>query len=242
MHDTHIHLDLYKNYSSIINEIESKKMYTISVTNHPKIYKILKEKIKSRYVRVGLGFHPELIQKYKSDVELFINILPNIKYVGEIGLDFSGRNKESSMMQREFLKRVIIVCRNHPGKIISIHSRNAERDVLDIIGEDYTNAYIMHWYSGGYRVHTDMIKKGYYFSFNYQMLSSKKGAEILLRTPLNKILLESDGPFTKIDNKTYIPSKMFRTIFLMSSILGISITELENILKTNFNDMIRNFN
>ena len=40
------------------------------------------------------------------------------------------------------------------------------------------------------------------------MLKSKRGKEILLRIPLNRILMESDGPFTKYENQIFSPQNL----------------------------------
>lgn len=237
LHDTHLHLDLYKNINQIVDQIEDEKLSTIAVTNHPDIYMKLSNMINSKYIRVSLGFHPELVGNFLNRTEFFLNQIKNSKYIGEIGLDYTSRNIESKGKQLSFFKNVIKECEKTGKKILSIHSRNAEKDVLDIIGLSNSNTIIMHWYSGSIKVHSEMIRNGYYFSFNYKMLSSKKGISILQKTPLSRVLLESDGPFAYIDGKVYQPSIMKRTLTRMSEIIGINENELHEILYNNFEDI-----
>lgn len=40
------------------------------------------------------------------------------------------------------------------------------------------------------------------------MLQSIKGQKILKSIPQNRLLIESDGPFTKVNNQKYNPSKL----------------------------------
>lgn len=238
LHDSHIHLDLYQDISKIVNEVEMNKLYTIAVTNHPKIYDILKAKVSSKYIRIGLGFHPELLEAYAKETNAFFTRLPSAKYVGEIGLDFSKKNTYSRSLQISFFTKTISLCKLYSEKIISVHSRKAEKEILNIIGNDNSNKYIMHWYSGSYRVHKKMVENGFYFSFNHEMLSSKNGVEILLRTPLDKVLLESDGPFTKVRKKTYTPNMIFETINLMAESLNEEKCKIEQILDQNFSRIL----
>ena len=38
-HDTHLHIDLFKDMNSIMKKIENQKSYTIAMTNLPELYK-----------------------------------------------------------------------------------------------------------------------------------------------------------------------------------------------------------
>jgi len=109
---------------------------------------------------------------------------------------------------------------------------------LDTIGLSGKYTVIMHWYSGGTRVHQKMIENGYYFSFNYKMLSTKKGADILSRTPLSRVLLESDGPFADIKGNIYVPYLMKATVLIMSEILDVNEKDLQIILHNNFKNIL----
>ena len=87
-HDTHLHIDLFKEMNSIIRKIENQKSYTIAMTNLPELYKKYSKKYMDfKYIRFALGFHPELITKYSYQMNLFDEEIKNARYVGEIGLD-----------------------------------------------------------------------------------------------------------------------------------------------------------
>ena len=88
LYDTHCHLDLLKNQADIISKIEEFKIYTIAVTNLPVLYKKLQVNITSKYIRPALGFHPELILKYKHHIPQMWDLLDEARYIGEVGLDF----------------------------------------------------------------------------------------------------------------------------------------------------------
>ena len=66
LYDTHFHLDLQKDRSAVIREIEQNQIYTLAVTNLPDLYRKEIREIKSRYIRLALGLHPELVHQYKN--------------------------------------------------------------------------------------------------------------------------------------------------------------------------------
>ena len=68
--DTHFHLDLQNDRTAAIREIEEKQLYTIAVTNLPDLYRKEAAEIASKYIRFALGFHPELVSKYKGQTPL----------------------------------------------------------------------------------------------------------------------------------------------------------------------------
>jgi TatD DNase family protein len=87
LYDTHFHLDLQKSLPDALSEIEVNETYTIAVTNLPPLYEKLNNSINSKYVRVALGFHPELVAQYQKYIPEMWRLLPDAKYIGEVGID-----------------------------------------------------------------------------------------------------------------------------------------------------------
>lgn len=69
-----------------------------------------------------------------------------------------------------------------------------------------------HWYSGKISTFKKIVERGYYFSLNPKMLSSKKGNEIISNIPLHLILFETDGPFARMNRKIITP-EMIKGIY-----------------------------
>lgn len=94
--DTHMHFDLIdvKRYA-LLEQLERENIYTIAVTNLPELYIKYKNQInwdKYKYCRLALGFHPELVVQHCNQIDNFIKMLPNSRYIGEVGLDFSNND------------------------------------------------------------------------------------------------------------------------------------------------------
>ena len=193
LYDTHFHLDLQKDSVAAIRDIEENLIYTIAVTNLPDLYRKETAEIKSKYIRIALGFHPELIHQYTKQIPLMWELLPYVRYVGEVGLDFVDNTYQQE--QVAFFSELIERCRNDQNKIFTIHSRQANRKVLELLGKEYRFKAILHWFTGSRDELMEAIYIGCYISVNSAMLRSKRFINLLPLIPSNRILLETDSPF-----------------------------------------------
>ena len=194
LYDTHFHLDLQKDRVAAIREIEEHQIYTIAVTNLPDLYRKEYCEIASKYIRLALGFHPELLHQYKGQIPLMWEFLPKVRYIGEVGLDFVDTTYKSE--QIAFFSELIERCRFDRDKIITIHSRRAVRQVLRIIGNNYRFKPILHWFTGSNDELLEAVDAGFYFSINGAMMTSKRFIALLPLIPKERLLLETDSPFT----------------------------------------------
>lgn len=194
--DTHFHLDLQKNRAAAIRQIEEQRIYTIAVTNLPDLYRKEKTEVASKYIRFALGFHPELVHQYPSQIPLMWELLPEARYIGEVGLDFVDMSHHRE--QEAFFSELVERCRYDKSKIITIHSRKAVKQVLDIAGTNFRFKPILHWFSGNKEELLKAIELGFYISINGAMASSVKFQSLLPIIPKERLLLETDSPFTNM--------------------------------------------
>jgi TatD DNase family protein len=237
VYDTHIHLDLYESFDEIISEIEKHQIYSIAVSNLPSLYIELKTKITSKFIKPALGFHPELLQQFEQQIPLMWDYISEARYIGEVGLDYN-INKASHQLQYNFFVDLISKCHLVGGKILSVHSRSAVDYVNSIISNAFNGKVIMHWYSGSISSLKSSIEKGFYFSVNYPMTLSKNGQEIIRLIPTNRLLLESDGPFTNINKLPFRPRDIFETIQSLSKTLDKDVGETQLMLWNNFKTLL----
>ena len=141
-----------------------------------------------------MGFHPGLARSDKFNSKFFRQALEKTKYVGEIGLDFYERQEEVRDQQRKIFD---FVCKESINKILSIHSRRAEKEILEILKARKNKFPVLHWYSGPVSLIKEFLDINCYFSINLNMLKSKNGIKICRSIPLNRILFETDFPFNK---------------------------------------------
>lgn len=226
--DFHFHLDYYEDYRNKYKYINNKLIYTLCMTNMPELYEANTSIFKvTKYVKFALGFNPQLAGSEKFNKSIFNKYLASTKYIGEVGLDYSREHISSKNKQKEIFEYICSVVADK-NKIMSIHSRNAEEDVLSILVKNKIKYAIFHWYTGSLSTLEKIIKEGYYVSVNSSMMKTKKGLEIIKSIPLDRILVESDGPFTKVGNKVAEPENLHLTYNELSKILGLKSDELVN--------------
>lgn len=242
LHDTHFHLDLYnKQVPEIVKEIDANRIFTIAVTNLPVLFERLKKRVNSKYIRVALGFHPELISKYHDQTEKMWSCINQTKFIGEVGLDLKDANPNVIKMQTNFFEKLLDICNSKGGKILSVHSRGSENEILSMMPNDFNGKVILHWYSGSLKNLDKAIDKDCYFSINYQMLCSNKGQKIIGYIPNNRLLLESDGPFVEIKNRPFRPTDLDEVVLKLSDVRNIKKKSLMEELSRNLNELLNRY-
>lgn len=105
--DAHMHFDLYKDRKSVLDYIEKSKSYTVGVTNLPELYeKYFIQYNKYKYVKIALGFHPELVCQFKNQLNLFAKLSRDVRYIGEIGLDYTNVTDPEKKFSWIYLKKL----------------------------------------------------------------------------------------------------------------------------------------
>lgn len=164
-------------------------------------------------------------------------LLPEVKYIGEVGLDFK-IGKDYKPLQISFFEELISRCNKFGGKILTVHSRMSADEIVSIIGPDFNGKVILHWYSGSMTAMKKAIDNGYFFSVNYAMLNSDSGKRIINMIPSDRMLIESDAPFIKILDRLYRPTDLPTITKTLSSHQNISLENMRSILWTNFKNLI----
>lgn len=96
MIDFHCHIDLYSDPEAVLAEVDARGTYVLAVTTTPKAWRGTKKLVGDRKrVRVALGLHPEIVSQRHQEVPLLCGLLPEARYVGEIGIDGSPPHRES---------------------------------------------------------------------------------------------------------------------------------------------------
>lgn len=200
--DTHCHFDMMSQPEAYIRQKEQAGDIVIGMTNLPSHFEMGLPHVKRyKHIRLALGLHPLLASENKNELPLFDSLLDQTSYIGEIGLDFSKEGLSTKEDQISTLRKLLEKLEGRK-KIISVHSRKAEKELLDLLCEYNINNVIFHWYSGPIDLIPSIISKGYYFSINEAMTISKNGRTIIKEIPRSRILTESDAPFNnKVDIK-----------------------------------------
>ena len=200
MIDTHCHFDMMPKPEAYIRQRELVGDIVIGMTNLPSHFQMGQPHLKGyKHIRLALGMHPLLATERKIEVPLFKRLVDQTSYIGEIGLDFSKEGYATKDDQIEVLHELLSAIRGKK-KIVSVHSRKAEKELLALLCEYEIKNVIFHWYSGPVDLIPAILAQGYYFSVNEAMCLSKNGRAIIEKIPRERLLTETDAPYNERTN------------------------------------------
>ncbi|MEU9190286.1 TatD family hydrolase [Streptomyces sp. NPDC048484] len=123
--------------------------------------------------------------------------LPQVRGVGETGLDCFRTGPEGMAAQERSFRAHIEIAKRH-GKALVIHDRDAHTDVLRILKEEGApERTVFHCYSGDAAMAEVCARAGYYMSFagNMTFKNAQPLRDALALAPLELVLVETDAPF-----------------------------------------------
>ena len=147
-------------------------------------------------VYATIGFHPHESKLAEPD---FLNILssmsedPKVVAIGEIGLDFHYNHSDSDIQRKVFIQQLELAKSiNLP---VVVHSRNADNEIFEDISSIQNSRGVIHCFASNLEQAERIIQLGYYISFTGLITFAKELVEVVKKTPLNKILIETDSPY-----------------------------------------------
>lgn len=84
----------------------------------------------------------------------------------------------------------------------------------------------------------DGISKGFYFSINHKMVSTDKGKEIIKNIPIDRLLTETDAPFTLSEQVKSRTQSLKRTLEGIAIIKKSSTAEMKDIIYNNLKTIL----
>lgn len=229
--DAHCHMDLMENMLDFIDEIQNSNISIFAVGTTPKAFsREIQFCRNTKNIYVGLGMHPQLISSGYDDMQLLKSFIKKTHYIGEVGLDFSNKYIHTKELQTKVFSEIIMLCEKYSEKVVSIHAIKSASTVIEILKKykkQSNNVYIFHWFTGSISQLKKAIELGCYFSINPKMLKTKSGVEIIKTVPVNRMLLETDAPFSlKVHHKDEIEKELKETISMISDMVGSDIYDV----------------
>lgn len=241
--DFHCHLDLYPNLEVAIARAEAARIYTLTVTTTPKAWARNYELTRgTRYVRAALGLHPQLVSERAGELSLWERYLPEARYVGEVGLDAGPRFYKSLEAQKHVFRAVLERCAQSGNKILTVHSVRSVPAVLDMI-ERYLpqdrGIVVLHWFTGRKSEARRAAELGCYFSINVEMTHSDRGRTLVAELPMDRILPETDGPFTQTDGRPSEPADVRGATAAIAQARKLSVDVVARAIQANLQAILR---
>jgi TatD DNase family protein len=241
--DFHCHLDLYPDHEQLIRECDHAAIATLAVTTTPKAWaRNVQMATGARHVRVALGLHPQLVAEREAEVELFARLLSEARYVGEVGLDAGPRFHKGFDAQKRAFERILRMCAEQGGKILTVHSVRATAQVLQHLERFLPvdrGQVVLHWFTGSAAEARRAADLGCYFSVNSEMLRSTKHRALVAQLRRDRLLTETDGPFVLEADEPIRPGAVTRVVTALGDLYGVTPSEMQAQVLTNLATLVR---
>jgi TatD DNase family protein len=220
--DTHAHLEDIEHLDEALERAE--KVGVIAVVTMGAEQKsnnwALNESIKHERLKLkiypAVGIHPSWIDvsRVEADLKIIEENISKVVAVGEIGLDYwykpVRKDEEKKALQRDTFRRLLEIAKKHD-KPVSIHSRGAWTDSVNITAETGVKKAVFHYFTGSVGNLKRLLDQGYYVSATPAAAYSKEHRAVIENTPLEHLLLETDSPVS-YQGETSEPSHILKAL------------------------------
>lgn len=198
-------------------------------------------------IAATVGVHPHDAAKFDDAVAARIEALcdhSNVLAVGEIGLDYHYDNSPREIQRRVFVRQMEIAASRR--KPISIHTRDAWDDTLDLLGSHWAGngiGGIMHCFTGDSAQALRCLEMGFLLSFSGVLTFAR--AEDLRATarwtPMDRVLVETDSPYLTPAPHRKVrrnePRFVVETARVLASVKGVALEEVALQTSANFRSL-----
>jgi TatD DNase family protein len=248
--DAHAHLDRYKETVEVVlDEIRQHRIFTISNSmDLPSYHRNLEIAEKCNWVLPTFGIHPWNAPEYAdrlshgdanlSELSPWIERSP---LLGEIGLDFHWVEDASCHPAQRKVFTFFLGAAQEQNKIINLHTKGAEAEVLQLLDRYQVQRVIVHWYSGPLDIFREMVARGFIFTVGVEVSHSKHIQALVRELPLSQLLTETDNPggFKWLTGTMGMPHHLEEVIQALADLRDTTPEVIQQTVHRNFLRLIR---
>lgn len=249
--DSHCHLNykgLVEHQQSILERARARgvtAMLNIS-TRESEWDDVLATAERESDVWASVGIHPhEADQHAHIDTAKLVERAahPRVVGIGESGLDYYYDHSDRARQQASF--RAHIAAAREAALPIIVHTRDAEDDTIDILGDEmgkgaYTG--VIHCFTASGAFADKAMELGFYISISgiVTFKNARDLQETAARLPRERLLIETDAPFlapVPHRGKCGEPSFVADTAAFLADLRGEDVEDLRRYTAQNFHDL-----
>lgn len=230
MADAHCHLDLIDGGNIIKNAVANgvKTIITDGVDTKSNLRSL--EIADNKNIFAMLGIDPEHSNLTDEELEFNIKMVKQhanrIVGIGEIGLDY-GRVKENVEINRQkMVFETFLDLAKQLNLPVSIHSREALPDILQILHDKEMELVHIHFFEGNIQQAKEIEKEGYMISV--PPIDSSRRSKVIKEIAIDNIMAESDAPVVGVS-----PKDVERAIKIVAEAKRIEFVRAADLLTQN---------
>ncbi len=243
--DAHAHIDKYgAALDAALKQIEERRILTWAVAmDVPSYRRTLEIAERCAWVKPTFGVHPNRAHEYAADLKALAPLIEESPALGELGLDFHWvKEPEKYPAQRKVLE-YFLAAAGEQDKALNLHTKGAEREILDLLERYAIRRAIVHWYSGPEDILRALIDYGAYFTFGVELLTSDKIRALAHAVPLDRIITETDNPggLKWLTGEVGMPEVLLRVVDELAVLKEAKAEEMEKRVEENFRRLMGSF-
>lgn len=241
--DAHAHLDRYEDkLEPALQEIRENRIFTLSNSmDLPSYEQNLEIGRKCDLVLPSFGIHPWNAPEYADQLEDLKDPVEKTPIIGEIGLDHHSAEYAFQFTAQRKVFEFFLKEAREQNKIVNLHTRGAEIEVLALLKEYKIQRAIIHWYSGSLDSLDKLIETGAYFTVGVEVIDSEHIRSIAQKIPMERILTETDNPGGLMWVKVILgmPLVIKEAIQVLAELRNTTEEVIMHTVETNFARLIR---
>ncbi|MFH1802971.1 MAG: TatD family hydrolase [archaeon] len=200
--------------------------------------KTLKLAERFKEFRATMGLYPADAlkmsdEKIDKEIEFIRSHANKIVAISEIGMDF--QESEERERQEEIFRKFISLAQELDVPVV-VHSRKAEKEVVEVLEDMKAKKVVMHCFSGRTKLVEKIIENGWTLTIPTNVGRSTHFQHVVGKAPIEQLLCETDSPFLHPlggDRKNE-PANVVASYEGIASLKGLKLEEVERFLEGNF--------
>lgn len=241
--DAHTHLDHYapEDLTEALAEIAAHRVLTVAVAMDPASY------ARTCAIAAGhplvlpcFGVHPWEAHRHAGDLAALAPLLAASPMLGEIGLDYLWDEEPAHYPAQ---RTVFAACLQHAAdqdKIVNLHTKAAEHEVVAMLDRYDVRRAIVHWYSGPRDAFDALAARGCCFTFGVETPRSPAIQDLARAAPLDRILTETDGPegLRWLSGEVGMPRHLHAVIQCLADLRGLTVAAVQAQVAANWRRLV----
>jgi len=243
--DVHCHLN-FKDFDHDRGQViqRAKEAGVVAIVNSGTDYETniqtMALAMKHDVVEASLGIYPTYVEQlseenFQRDLEYIKSKKSKIVSIGEVGLDYHHTTDEKlKKVQRDRFQRIL----DELGKLnkpFVLHTRKAEKDVVDMLETTTLKRVNFHCFTGNYKIVKRIVDHNWCFSIPPTILRMLHFQGLVNLVPLSQLLTETDAPYlSPPSHERNEPAFVRMTVEKIAELKKVTVEEAKKIIFMNY--------